>query len=109
MNELLSKKCIPCEGGTLPLTKDEIDVLHEQVSRWTVSEDLKKISNEFKFKDFAEAMVFANKIAALAEEEGHHPDLLVAWGKVGVELSTHAIGGLSENDFILAAKIDALV
>jgi 4a-hydroxytetrahydrobiopterin dehydratase len=109
MNELLSKKCIPCEGGTLPLSKDEIDVLHEQVPEWVVSSDIKKISRAFKFKDFAEAMIFANKIATVAEEEGHHPDLLVAWGKLGVELSTHAIGGLSENDFILAAKIDALV
>ena len=92
----------------MPLAEAEIDSLRDQVSGWQVSVDLKKISKEFKFRDFGGAMGFANKIAALAEEEGHHPDLQVSWGKVVVELSTHSIGGLSENDFILAAKIDTL-
>ena len=112
MSNLLSKKCIPCEGGTPPLTEVEISEYLKQVSGWNVMIDhegeIKNIVKDFKFKDFAEAMAFANKIAALAEEEGHHPDLKVSWGKVGVELSTHAVGGLSENDFILAAKIDSL-
>ena len=108
MNELLEKKCIPCEGGTLPLSESEITELLPQVEGWTVSPDLKKLSKDYKFEDFAGAMSFANQIAQIAEEEGHHPDLLVSWGKVGIELSTHAIGGLSENDFILAAKINAL-
>ncbi len=108
MNDLLEKKCIPCEGGTLPLTQSEITELLPKVSVWVVSPYLKKLSKEYSFENFSTAMGFANEIAQIAEEEGHHPDLLVSWGKVGVELSTHSIGGLSENDFILAAKIDAL-
>ena len=112
MDSLLSKKCIPCEGGTLPLTDVQVSEYLKEVSGWSVGigheGDIERIVKEFKFKDFAEAMVFANKIAVLADQEGHHPDLGVSWGKVVVELSTHAIGGLSENDFILAAKIDAL-
>ena len=105
---LLAKKCIPCEGGTAPLTIEEVSVLLPQVPDWNVSGDVKHLSKQYAFKDFANAMAFANKIAAIAEAEGHHPDLTVSWGKVGVDLSTHAIGGLSENDFILAAKIEAI-
>ncbi len=111
MSELLSKKCIPCEGGTLPLSPEQAAELHTQIPDWQIAEEggmPKKITRSWKFADFAEALAFANKVGALAEEEGHHPDLLVSWGKVGVELSTHSIGGLSENDFIIAAKIDAL-
>jgi 4a-hydroxytetrahydrobiopterin dehydratase len=108
MNDLLEKKCIPCEGGTLPLTQSDITELLSQVSGWVVSLDLNKLSKEYTFENFATAMAFANQIAQIAEEEGHHPDLLVSWGKVGVSLSTHSISGLSENDFILAAKIDML-
>lgn len=78
------------------------------VNEWSLASDVKRISKQFKFKNFLDAMSFANKITPIAEAEGHHPDLLVGWGKVGVELSTHSIGGLSENDFILAAKIDAI-
>ena len=77
-----------------------------QTKDWKLSGDGKHISKEFKFANFLEAMAFANKITAVAEEEGHHPDLSIGWGRVGIELSTHAIKGLSENDFILAAKID---
>lgn len=86
----------------------EAQAMMQHVPLWSLSSDAKKISREFKVKNFLEALALANAIGALAEEEGHHPDLLVAWGKLGVELSTHAIGGLSNNDFILAAKIDAL-
>ena len=75
---------------------------------WMLVDAAHLLVREFKFKDFAEAMEFANKIAAIAEEEGHHPDLTVSWGSVGVELSTHSVGGLSENDFIVAAKIDKI-
>ena len=78
----------------------------KQVEGWELSSDGKKISRTFKFRDFKEAMGFAHKVGDIAEEEGHHPDMLVAWGKVIVELWTHATGGLSENDFIVAAKID---
>ena len=108
MQNLLNKKCVPCEGGTLPLTTEEIVKYLPEVPSWEVSED-KKISREFKLKDFKEAVAFVNKVAELAESEGHHPDIyLHSWNKVRLELSTHAIGGLSENDFILAAKISKL-
>lgn len=80
----------------------------KEIPTWSLSSNAKSISKEFKFQNFVEAMDFANKITPIAESEGHHPDLSVGWGKVGVELSTHAIGGLSANDFILAAKIDEI-
>ncbi len=106
--DLSQKRCVPCEVGAVPLTYSEAEEFLAQVQRWTLSEDGKKISKSFKFKDFVTAMEFANKITPVAEHEGHHPDLFVGWGKVRVELSTHSIKGLSENDFILAAKIDVL-
>jgi len=92
-----------------PATKEEAEKLIRRVVGWKLSGDGKHISKEFKFENFLEAMGFANKITAIAEEEGHHPDLSIGWGRVGVELTTHAIKGLSENDFILAAKIDKIV
>ncbi len=107
--DLAQKKCVPCEGGALPLTSSEAVTLLKEVSEWKVAQDAKRISRSFSFKNFAQALAFANKVGAIAEEQGHHPDLHVEWGRVTVELSTHAIGGLSVNDFILAAKIDAIV
>lgn len=86
----------------------EADAMSKHVTGWVVEKGAKKISKQFKFKNFLEAMDFANKITPIAEAEGHHPDLGIGWGSVGVELSTHAIKGLSENDFILAAKIDKI-
>ena len=86
----------------------EAEAMLTHVNEWSLASDVKRISKQFKFKNFLDAMSFANKITPIVEAEGHHPDLLVGWGKVGVELSTHSIGGLSENDFILAAKIDAI-
>ena len=106
--DLAQKKCVPCESGVPPLARQAAQALMGQLTGWTLSGDARWLSKDFKCKDFAEAMTFAGKIAALAEEEGHHPDLCVAWGKVTVELSTHAIGGLSENDFILASKINKI-
>mgnify|MGYP001619327467 FL=1 len=106
--DLATKKCVPCEGGAVPLTRMEAEALLGHTNGWTLDADVKKISKAFTFKNFLEAMAFANKITPVAEAEGHHPDLRVGWGKVTVELSTHAIGGLSENDFILAAKIDGV-
>ncbi len=106
--DLTQKKCVACEGGTAPLNKAEAQALLKQVSGWALGEDGKWIIKQFKFADFVEAMAFANKITPVAEREGHHPDLHISWGKVVVELSTHAIKGLSENDFILAAKVDQL-
>jgi len=105
---LTQKKCVACEGFETPFNKVEAEALLKQVNGWMLSDDGIHISKTFTFQDFAGAMKFANAIAAIAEEEGHHPDLAISWGKVGVTLSTHAIKGLSENDFIMAAKIDAI-
>ncbi|MBI5456825.1 4a-hydroxytetrahydrobiopterin dehydratase [Candidatus Kaiserbacteria bacterium] len=106
--DLTQKKCIPCEVGTIPLSREQAEELLAQTPGWELDEDAKEIERKFKFKDFKEALLFANKVGRIAEAEGHHPDMKIGWGKVKVELSTHAIKGLSENDFILAAKIDAL-
>lgn len=108
MTGLAQKKCVACEGFETPLDREEAEVLLRQINAWKLSDDSKHISKEFKLKNFAEALAFTNKIGAIAEEEGHHPDLELSWGRVGVSLTTHAIKGLSENDFILAAKIDEL-
>lgn len=105
---LSQKRCVPCEVGGAPLSREEAEQLLTQVKEWTLSDDGTKISKECKFKNFLGAMEFANKITPIAEGEGHHPDIFISWGKMKIELTTHAIGGLSENDFILAAKIDAL-
>lgn len=107
---LTDKKCVACEGGIPPLTPEEIAVFQPQVPLWIVSKDGLSISREITLKDFKEAISFVNKVATVAEEEGHHPDInLYAFKKVAITLSTHAIQGLSENDFIVAAKIDQLV
>ena len=92
----------------MPLFRTKAEEYLKDISDWWLWEDAKKISKTFTFKNFKEALGFANKVGDIAEAEGHHPDMLVGWGKVHIELTTHAIGGLSENDFILAAKIDAL-
>jgi 4a-hydroxytetrahydrobiopterin dehydratase len=106
MQDLTQKKCVACESDMPPLNKIEAEVLLKQVDGWTLTDDAKKLTKRFTFKNFAHAMDFANKIAQIAENEGHHPDLEIGWGKVVVATTTHAIKGLSENDFILAAKID---
>ncbi|OHB19749.1 MAG: hypothetical protein A2854_03800 [Parcubacteria group bacterium RIFCSPHIGHO2_01_FULL_56_18] len=105
---LAEKKCVPCEGDAQPLTRDEAGRMLKDVLGWMLWPDGTTISKSFKFKNFSGAFAFATKVAAIAEEEGHHPDLLVSWGRVEIELSTHSIGGLSENDFIVAAKIDGI-
>lgn len=108
MANLISKKCVPCEIGTSPLTEAEYKPLLESLElEWQVIDD-KKIKHLFKFKDFKEAMIFVNKIADIAESEGHHPDIYIYYNKVTIELTTHASQGLSENDFILAAKIETI-
>ncbi len=106
--DLGSKHCVPCEGGVSPLSEGEIRAYQLQLETpWEVVEG-KKIRRQFSFKDFEAAMKFVNKVADLAEAEGHHPDFLIHYNKVTLELWTHAIGGLSENDFILARKIETL-
>ncbi len=104
--ELHEKKCIPCESGGTPLTEDEAKKNLAKVPNWKLN--VKKIEREFVFNDFKDSMKFVNKVADLAEEEGHHPDFHVHWNKVLVELWTHSMNGLSENDFIVAAKINIL-
>lgn len=106
MTKLSQKKCVPCEGGTPTLKPEEIKQLLAQLKEgWSAFNNIKILKN-FTFKDFKEAMNFVNKVADLAEKEGHHPDILISYNKVDITIWTHAIGGLSENDFILAAKID---
>jgi 4a-hydroxytetrahydrobiopterin dehydratase len=107
--ELTNQKCIPCEVGGMPLTKDEITFYRKDVPEWKVDPDYRKISRFLKFKDFVEAMSAVNKVAELAEKEGHHPDITIVWNKVTLDLTTHAVKGLSVNDFIVAAKIDKLL
>lgn len=107
-NELLSKKCVSCEGTTPPMGDADIQKYISQVHGWAVSDTApKKIRKEFELKNFKEAMAFINKVAEIAEAEGHHPDIYIFYNKVRLELWTHAANGLTENDFIIAAKIDA--
>lgn len=106
---LVGQKCVACEGGTPPLTRAEAEAYMAQTPDWSLSEDGLRISRRFVFKDFKESMAFINKVADLAEAEGHHPDMHCSWNKVTLELTTHAIKGLSKNDFILAAKTNALL
>jgi 4a-hydroxytetrahydrobiopterin dehydratase len=107
--ELTRRKCVPCEGGIPRLTVVEIDGLLESLPKWHPAHDGQRIRREWKAKNFVAALAFFNEVGALAEEEGHHPDLhLEGYRDVAIEIWTHAIGGLSENDFILAAKIDEI-
>ncbi len=104
---LADKKCVPCRGGTPPLKGIELEKLHADVPKWTVTNE-HHIHREFRFPDFKQALEFVNRVGELAENEGHHPDILLAWGKVGITLWTHKIDGLTESDLIMAAKIDRL-
>ena len=105
--DLTAKKCVACEGDVRPLNRVEAEVLLKQVPGWTLSEDAAAIMRTYSFKNFAQALAFVNKVGAVAESEGHHPDIELGWGRVKITLTTHAIKGLSENDFIVAAKVDA--
>lgn len=106
--DLTSKKCVPCEDGTFQLKPEEIESYSKQISEeWEVLSNV-KISRDFKFKDFKKTMKFVDSVADIAEKEDHHPDMEVRYGKVNIKLTTHAINGLSENDFIVASKIDKI-
>jgi 4a-hydroxytetrahydrobiopterin dehydratase len=105
--KLADKQCVPCRGGVPPLQGEELSKLAEQVPGWQVVDE-HHIEKQFTFPDFKQALDFVNKAGAIAEEQGHHPDLFLSWGKVGVKTWTHKINGLTESDFILAAKIDAV-
>ena len=105
--DLTKKKCIPCEAGTEPFSEKQADEFLKQISGWELKNG--HLYKKFKFKNFVGAMKFVNAVANIAEQEGHHPDILLfGWNKVKLTLSTHAIKGLSDNDFILAAKIDEI-
>jgi 4a-hydroxytetrahydrobiopterin dehydratase len=106
--DLSDKKCKPCEGGVAPMTLDEITLELPKLVEWHLSADHKSISRSFQFKNFYRTMAFVNAIAWIANQENHHPDLEVGYNYCHVKFTTHAIDGLSENDFICAAKIDRL-
>ena len=120
MSSLTKKRCIPCESGTPPINKEEANKLLKEIPGWKIEElesfrkqkgtDLaySKISKEFNFKDFKKAVEFVNKVANIANKEGHHPDIYIFYSLVKLTLYTHAAGGLTENDFIVAAKVNAL-
>lgn len=104
---IADQKCEPCREGTPPLTTEEAEQLRKETPEWTFKEN--SIEREFKFRDFRKAVDFVNRVADIAEDEDHHPDIYIRYNKVRLELSTHNIGGLSRNDFIVAAKVDRLV
>ena len=111
MSDLLNKKCVPCEGGVLPFDISEIHKYQKKVDGWSIKEDEKKVyflEKNFLFKNFVNSQKFINKVGDISEKENHHPDIHFGWGYAKIQITTHAIEGLSENDFILAAKIDQI-
>jgi len=107
MSGLSSKTCVPCRGGVPPLAGEEIQRLQAQLNGWEVELE-HHLKKNYGFSDFREALAFVNRVGELAEEQGHHPDICFGWGKVEITIWTHKIDGLTESDFILAAKIDQL-
>ena len=112
MSDLLKKKCVPCEGGVIPFDISEIHKYQKKVDGWNIiknDKDIFLLEKEFKFKNFKESQDFVNLVGNISEEEGHHPDIFFGWGFAKINIMTHAIEGLCENDFILAAKIDQIL
>jgi len=112
MSDLLNKKCVPCEGGILPFDISEIHKYQKKVDGWDVKKNIKEIyflEKNFIFKNFVNSQNFINKVSEISENENHHPDISFGWGYAKIVITTHAIEGLSENDFILAAKIDQII
>ena len=112
MSDLLDKKCVPCEGGVRAFDISEIYKYQKKVDGWKIIQNDKKVyllEKKFEFKNFLESQKFVNEVGKVSEEEGHHPDIIFGWGYAKINITTHAIEGLSENDFILAAKIDRVV
>jgi 4a-hydroxytetrahydrobiopterin dehydratase len=105
---LTGKRCTPCRGGIPPLARADAERLLAETPGWSLDEGATRIERSFKFRDFAEALAFVDKVGALAEEEDHHPDITFGWGYGRVVFQTHKIKGLHENDFIMAAKVNAL-
>jgi len=111
MNKLSEKKCIPCEGGVIPFDISEIHKYQKKVDGWSIIKNDKGIfflEKKFNFKNFLESQKFVNKVGEIAEKEGHHPDIYFGWGYAEIKIFTHAIKGLHESDFVLAAKIDRI-
>ena len=111
MSDLLNKKCVPCEGGILPFDISEIHKYQKKIDGWEVNVNSKTIyflEKKFTFKNFINSQEFVNKVGKISEEERHHPDISFGWGYAKIIITTHAIEGLSENDFILATKIDQI-
>jgi 4a-hydroxytetrahydrobiopterin dehydratase len=106
--QLADKQCVPCRGGVPPLKGNDLRQMLKSVPQWSVVDE-HHLTRTYKFPDFKQALDFVNKVGALAEEQGHHPDILLAWGKADITLWTHKIDGLTESDFIMAAKIDRLI
>lgn len=105
MSELAKKNCVPCRGGVPPLDAQQAAQLLRQIDGWTIEKDF-HLTKSFKFPDFAKALAFVNRVGAMAEKQGHHPDIYLSWGMARVEIWTHKINGLTESDFIFAAKTD---
>ena len=111
-DDLFEKKCLPCEGGVIPFDLSEIHKYQKKVDGWEIikgEEEIFFLSKKFKFENFLNSQKFINEVGKISEEEGHHPDILFGWGYAEIKITTHAIKGLSENDFILAAKIDKII
>ena len=112
MSDLLNKKCLPCEGGVLPFDTSEIHKYQKKVDGWDIvkgEEEVFFLTKKFTFENFLKSQYFVNEVGKISEEEGHHPDISFGWGYAEIKVTTHAIKGLSENDFILAAKIDQII
>ena len=110
--DLLSKKCVPCEGGVMPFDISDIHKYQKKVDVWDIiknNKDIYFLEKNFKFDNFQKSQNFVNEVGKISEEEGHHPDINFGWGDAKINITTHAIEGLSENDFILAAKIDQII
>ena len=107
MSDLAARTCVPCRGGVAPLKGNELATLHRQVPQWQVVNE-HHLMRKFSFPDFRQALDFVNRVGEVAEQQGHHPDILLAWGRAEITLWTHKIDGLSESDFIMAAKIEQL-
>jgi 4a-hydroxytetrahydrobiopterin dehydratase len=108
MEGLAAKSCVPCRGGVAPLSPEDAERLLRQTPGWTLEEGGTRLRRGLEFRDFVAAMQFVNRVADLAEEQGHHPDIAIHWNRVDLTLWTHKIGGLHENDFILAARVNRL-
>ena len=112
MSDLLNKKCVPCEGGVMPFDISEIHKYQKKVDGWEITKNKEEIFflyKKFEFNNFLKSQDFVNEVGKISEKEGHHPDISFGWGYAEIKVTTHAIKGLSENDFILAAKIDKII